>query len=68
MIKAKSISIIVAGIMIIMGIAIGLTFWIRGCSEVHEKLELQAKSTWKVEQYMETIGKYDRSVPSETKD
>lgn len=66
--KAKSISIIVAGVLAIMGVAIGLTFWIRGCSEIPEKLELQAKSTWKVEQYMETIGKYNRTVPTETKD
>lgn len=66
MIKKKiNILYIILGIILIMGIAIGLTFWVRSCnSNKFEKLEISAKNTWKVEQYFETLGKYPRNIPS----
>lgn len=66
MIKKKiNILYIILGIILIIGIAIGLTFWVRSCnSHKFEKLEISAKNTWKVEQYFETLGKYPRNIPS----
>ena len=64
--KIKNIILIVGMVVCLFASAILAVFLVRGCNkETFHVLELGNKSTWKAEQYFETLDEYARTIPDE---
>ena len=64
--RKRNIILIVLLIVVIMGLGVGVTFLLRK-DEKLQQLKINNKSSWKIEQSMETLGSVDRKIPSELK-
>lgn len=61
--KARNICIVVLILILVLGSSVGMTFLLRKNNELN-RLVIENKTTWKVEETMETIGKVKRKIPS----
>lgn len=64
--KKRNIVLIVLLILCVVGLSVGLTFLLRKDDSKNEKLIIQNKTTWKVEQTIETLRATKRTIPSTT--